>query len=209
MKKTYKVSITADYDDPTTPYMVRAEFNKAVAVYKTEGGELILAFDKAIEMLEEEKALQMKQTGHNLKGNDLGKKDIISILTDCVSSTWGAKTFTEAQKLYDKFLERHNLSAGNNKGFNERNISRIQESDKAERKYSKEELKDYAWFHRSYIADLPNFRNPENQPIFEQWLDIKNNRETSIEARDTLDEMLRRGEIKLSAYLKIIKVIDK
>lgn len=33
-----------------------------------------------------------------------GMPDIIGLLRDCVSETWGAKGFTEAQKLFDAYL---------------------------------------------------------------------------------------------------------
>jgi len=33
----------------------------------------------------------------------------ISLLRDCVSETWGAKNFNDAQELFDKFLKSRNL----------------------------------------------------------------------------------------------------
>lgn len=62
-EESYNVTITADYDNPKTAYMVRAEFGGTAQMYKTEEGELILAFNKAIEMLEEEKKYQMRLSG--------------------------------------------------------------------------------------------------------------------------------------------------
>ena len=35
--------------------------------------------------------------------------DIVGLLRDCVSETWGAKSFSEVQILFDKFLESKNL----------------------------------------------------------------------------------------------------
>jgi hypothetical protein len=37
--------------------------------------------------------------------------DLVSLLRDCVSETWGAKSFNEAQELFDKFLLKNNLKA--------------------------------------------------------------------------------------------------
>ena len=34
------------------------------------------------------------------------KADIVSLMRDCVSETWGAKSFREAQTLFDKFLSQ-------------------------------------------------------------------------------------------------------
>lgn len=66
-EESYNVTITADYDNPKTAYMVRAVFDDTAQMYKTEGdGNIIVAFDKAIEMLEEERAAQMKLRGDNI-----------------------------------------------------------------------------------------------------------------------------------------------
>lgn len=50
------------------------------------------------------------------------KDKLIPLLTECVSSVWIAETFTEAQKLYDEFLQRNNLTGSTKEEFNERNI---------------------------------------------------------------------------------------
>jgi len=83
-EESYKVSITADYDTPKTAYMVRAEFGLTTHLYKTEdNGELIVAFDKAIEMLQEERIVQMKKEGRYIYApNKKPEEQLYELLQD-------------------------------------------------------------------------------------------------------------------------------